>query len=82
MKNLLEKLTCFFESNNATEKVYGEDLERNLALERNQPLEIVQNPGESRPLSSPPSSPRRSAALRRGAKSSLVRVSEREREDR
>ncbi|XP_032679983.1 connectin-like [Odontomachus brunneus] len=46
-KLLLERLVCYYEINNATEKIYGEGIDRNLALERNQPLEIVQNPEEN-----------------------------------
>ncbi|EFN78374.1 hypothetical protein EAI_07563 [Harpegnathos saltator] len=41
LKALLEKLTCLMESNNTTEKLHGED------LERNQPLEMMQSPEEN-----------------------------------
>lgn len=58
MKSLLEKLTCRFKINNGTEKIYDEDQERNLALERNQPQEMAQIPGEF--------CPRRSLSFRHG----------------
>ncbi|KAG7197374.1 hypothetical protein KM043_018481 [Ampulex compressa] len=40
LRNALEELTCFLESNNATLKINSED------LERNQALEIARNPEE------------------------------------